>query len=148
MESQSSSSSINDLLLQTVLLFVCRHGQSNPTYLLTSNSGQTCVLRKKPPGDLLHKAHKVVYWWACLLFFSVLHLFHLILQVDREYRMISALHRVGFPVPCPLLYCDDANIIGTPFYLMEYVKVYTSHSNPIIRTFSLHGIIYIIISNR
>lgn len=44
-------------------------------------------------------------------------------QVDREYHVISALHRVGFPVPQPLLLCNDASVIGTAFYLMEYVKV-------------------------
>ena len=37
--------------------------------------------------------------------------------------MINALHRVGFPVPQPLLLCNDASVIRTSFYLMEYVKV-------------------------
>lgn len=77
-----------------------KHGQSNPTYLLVFGSGDTCVLRKQPPGSHLNKAHKV----------------------DREYHVISALHRVGFPVPHPLLLCNDASVIGTTFYLMEYVK--------------------------
>ena len=45
------------------------------------------------------------------------------MQVDREYHVISALHRVGFPVPQPLLLCNDASVIGTTFYLMEYVNV-------------------------
>ena len=44
-------------------------------------------------------------------------------QVDREFRIISALHQVQFPVPRPLLYCDDPSVIGTTFYVMEHVKV-------------------------
>ena len=42
-------------------------------------------------------------------------------QVDREYRIISALHKVNYPVPRPLLHCTDTSIIGTEFYVMEYV---------------------------
>lgn len=45
------------------------------------------------------------------------------MQVDREYRVISALHKARFPVPSPLLYCSDTSVIGTEFYLMECVKV-------------------------
>ena len=44
-------------------------------------------------------------------------------QVDREYKVISALHGVGFPVPRPFLYCEDSSVIGTEFYIMECVKV-------------------------
>ena len=44
-------------------------------------------------------------------------------QVDREFKVISALHRVNFPVPKPYLYCDDRSVIGTEFYIMERVKV-------------------------
>jgi len=73
-------------------------GQSNPTYLLETPS-RRYVLRRKPPGALLPSAH----------------------AVDREFRVIGALHAQGFPVARPLLYCDDAAVIGTPFYLMDYV---------------------------
>jgi aminoglycoside phosphotransferase (APT) family kinase protein len=73
-------------------------GQSNPTYKLTSN-GRSYVLRKKPPGTLLATAH----------------------MVDREYRVISALYGSGVPVAKPIIYCDDASVIGTEFYIMEYV---------------------------
>ena len=49
-------------------------------------------------------------------------------QVDREFRVISALHKVGFPVPRPLTYCSDAAVIGTSFYVMEHVKVCRTHA--------------------
>jgi aminoglycoside phosphotransferase (APT) family kinase protein len=73
-------------------------GQSNPTYKLTSPSGQY-VLRRKPPGKLLPSAH----------------------AVDREYRVIAALYGAGFPVPRPWVYCPDETVIGTPFYIMDFV---------------------------
>ena len=57
------------------------------------------VLRRKPPGELLRSAH----------------------AVDREYRVISALHPTGFPVPRPFGLCDDEKVIGTWFYVMECV---------------------------
>ncbi|XP_028818373.1 acyl-CoA dehydrogenase family member 11 [Denticeps clupeoides] len=74
-------------------------GQSNPTFLLQSD-GHSYVLRKKPPGRLLPGAHKV----------------------DREYTVQKALFSAGFPVPQPLLYCSDAEIIGTEFYVMEHAE--------------------------
>src|SRR5215475_582833 len=74
-------------------------GQSNPTYLLQT-PGQRYVLRRKPPGKLLPSAH----------------------AVDREFRVISALHAQGFPVAAPLLSCDDPAIAGTPFYVMAHVE--------------------------
>jgi len=73
-------------------------GQSNPTYLLET-PGRRYVLRRKPPGKLLPSAH----------------------AVDREFRAISALHPQNFPVAEPVLYCDDADVVGTPFYVMAYV---------------------------
>lgn len=73
-------------------------GQSNPTYLLETPT-RSYVLRRKPPGSLLASAH----------------------QIDREYRVLSALAGVGFPVPEPLVYCDEAELIGTPFYVMDFV---------------------------
>jgi len=73
-------------------------GQSNPTYLLKADSGNY-VLRRKPPGKLLESAH----------------------AVDREYRIISALYGADFPVPRPYVLCDDDEIIGTMFFIMEYV---------------------------
>src|SRR4029453_10550146 len=74
-------------------------GQSNPTYFLETPA-RRYVLRRKPPGKLLPSAH----------------------AVDREFRVISALHARGFPVAAPVLYCDDAAIPGTTFYLMDHVE--------------------------
>ncbi|MGG7379633.1 phosphotransferase, partial [Escherichia coli] len=58
------------------------------------------VLRRKPLGKLLPSAH----------------------AVDREFRVISALYAQGFPVAAPVLYCDDAAVVGTAFYLMDHVE--------------------------
>lgn len=74
-------------------------GQSNPTYRL-GTPGRNYVLRRKPPGVLLKGAH----------------------AVDREYRVISALHGAGFPVPATFGLCMDDSIIGTAFYVMELVE--------------------------
>jgi aminoglycoside phosphotransferase (APT) family kinase protein len=74
-------------------------GQSNPTFLLETRT-RRYVLRRKPPGKLLPSAH----------------------AVDREFRVIAALHAQGFPVAAPLFYCDDASVVGTPFYVMGYVE--------------------------
>ena len=73
-------------------------GQSNPTYLLESPSGQY-VLRRKPPGHLLASAH----------------------AVEREFRVIGGLHRAGFPVPKPYLMCEDEHVVGTAFFIMGFV---------------------------
>ena len=73
-------------------------GQSNPTFHLAAQDAEY-VLRKKPPGTLLPSAH----------------------AIDREYRVLSALAGGSVPVPRVRLYCDDASIIGTPFYLMDYL---------------------------
>ena len=74
-------------------------GQSNPTYLLEAASGKY-VMRRKPPGRLLKSAH----------------------AVDREFRVISALHAAGFPVPRPYLLCEDQDVAGTAFFVMDYVE--------------------------
>jgi aminoglycoside phosphotransferase (APT) family kinase protein len=74
-------------------------GQSNPTYQLVTQN-RTYVLRRKPPGKLLPSAH----------------------AVEREYRIIAALHPTAFPVARPYVLCEDDTVIGTPFYVMEYVQ--------------------------
>jgi aminoglycoside phosphotransferase (APT) family kinase protein len=74
-------------------------GQSNPTYHLTAGDRQY-VLRRKPPGPLLPSAH----------------------AVDREYRVITALGGTGVPVPRTYLLCEDAAVVGTPFYVMDFVR--------------------------
>lgn len=73
-------------------------GQSNPTFLL-ERGAHKLVLRKKPEGVLLPSAH----------------------AVDREFRIITALRDSDVPVARSRLYCDDASVIGTPFYVMEHV---------------------------
>jgi len=75
-------------------------GQSNPTYRLTASGGKKYVLRRKPPGKLLPSAH----------------------AVEREYRVIKALHPTGFPVAKPHVLCEDESVIGTAFYVMDYVE--------------------------
>ena len=74
-------------------------GQSNPTFLLQSSSSKL-VLRKKPSGLLLPKAH----------------------QIEREFLIMSVLDKHNFPVPQPIHLCTDSFLLGTPFYLMEYVE--------------------------
>jgi aminoglycoside phosphotransferase (APT) family kinase protein len=74
-------------------------GQSNPTFLLDCGDHQF-VLRKKPPGKLLPSAH----------------------QVDREYRVMKALEHTGVPVPKMVLLCEDEEVIGTTFFVMEYIE--------------------------
>ena len=76
-----------------------RGGQSNPTYQVATPN-RAYVLRRKPPGKLLPSAH----------------------AVDREYRIIAALYPTGFPVAKPYVLCEDETVIGTPFYVMEYVE--------------------------
>ena len=77
------------------------YGQSNPTYLLEASNGEQFVMRKQPPGKLLSKtAH----------------------QVDREYRIIHAMHNTDVPVPRAMCLCEDRSVIETPFYIMSYSK--------------------------
>jgi aminoglycoside phosphotransferase (APT) family kinase protein len=73
-------------------------GQSNPTFLLQTPT-RDYVMRKKPPGVLLPSAH----------------------AVDREYKVISALQKTDVPVPRTFCLCQDADIIGTDFYVMEKI---------------------------
>jgi aminoglycoside phosphotransferase (APT) family kinase protein len=74
-------------------------GQSNPTYLLTAGNRQY-VMRRKPPGTLLPSAH----------------------AVDREYRVITALANTDVPVAKSYALCEDDSVIGSPFYIMDYVQ--------------------------
>ncbi|NCF17580.1 MAG: phosphotransferase [Haliea sp.] len=74
-------------------------GQSNPTFKLTAG-GTSYVLRRKPPGELLKSAH----------------------AVDREYRVISALQDTDVPVPKTFVLCEDDSVIGSMFYVMEYLE--------------------------
>ncbi|ANI79257.1 phosphotransferase family protein [Sphingobium sp. EP60837] len=74
-------------------------GQSNPTYRVSLSTG-AYVLRRKPFGPLLPSAH----------------------AIEREFRLLYALHPLGFPVPRPIALCEDQEVIGAAFYLMEMIE--------------------------
>jgi len=74
-------------------------GQSNPTYRVTAGD-RRFVLRRKPPGRLLPSAH----------------------AIDREYRVMAALADTEVPVAKMIALCEDDAVIGTAFYLMEYLE--------------------------
>ncbi len=82
-----------------VALLQFQGGQSNPTFLMTDAAGRRYVLRKKPPGVILPSAH----------------------AVEREYAAMRALGPTGAPVPAARILCEDADVIGTPFYVMDYI---------------------------
>jgi aminoglycoside phosphotransferase (APT) family kinase protein len=73
-------------------------GQSNPTYRLESVS-HSLVLRRKPEGELLASAH----------------------AVDREFRIVQALENTAIPVAHVYGLCEDDAVIGSAFYVMDYV---------------------------
>src|SRR6478736_5160129 len=75
-------------------------GQSNPTFFVSFAQGPELVLRKQPPGELLKSAH----------------------AIDREYRVLRALQATEVPVPEALFFCDEREVIGTPFYVMERLQ--------------------------
>jgi len=74
-------------------------GQSNPTFLLEAG-GKKYVMRKKPPGTLLPTAH----------------------AIEREYRIYKALEDTDVPVPKAYFLCEDASIIGTAFFVMDFIE--------------------------
>ncbi len=73
-------------------------GQSNPTYKIITES-KNLVLRRKPPGKLLPSAH----------------------AVDREYKVITALYETGVPVPKTYGLCEDDDVAGTAFFIMDFL---------------------------
>jgi aminoglycoside phosphotransferase (APT) family kinase protein len=75
-------------------------GQSNPTYLLSVDGVDRFVLRRKPDGMLLPSAH----------------------AIEREYRVTAALQHTAVPVARPIALCEDSDIVGTPFFVMDYAK--------------------------
>lgn len=92
-----------------------RFGQSNPTYFLTDASGTKYVMRKKPPGKLLSKtAH----------------------AVEREYKIMKALEKTDVPVPKMYCLCEDNDVLGSPFYIMEFVdgRIFANVHLPEIKT--------------
>jgi aminoglycoside phosphotransferase (APT) family kinase protein len=88
-----------DDTIREVVIEQYQGGQSNPTYRVTAGT-RRYVLRRKPPGRLLPSAH----------------------AVDREYRVMSALAGSGVPVARMHALCEDDAVIGTAFYVMEYIE--------------------------
>ncbi|MFJ8333920.1 phosphotransferase family protein [Streptomyces sp. NPDC094437] len=74
-------------------------GRSNLTYTVTDGDS-TWVVRRPPLGHVLATAH----------------------DMKREHRVISALHPTEVPVPRPVLLCEDEEVLGAPFYVMEFVE--------------------------
>jgi aminoglycoside phosphotransferase (APT) family kinase protein len=74
-------------------------GQSNPTFLVQTADCRY-VLRRKPPGKLLPSAH----------------------AVDREFRVLKALEDTDVPVAHAFALCEDPEVIGSAFYVMEYIE--------------------------
>lgn len=77
----------------------CGFGQSNPTFKLSSPSGDY-IFRRKPFGRLVPKAH----------------------AIEREFRVLRALEHSSVPVPKAFVLCKDPAVIGTAFYVMEFVN--------------------------
>uniref|UniRef100_A0A7N0T2F5 Acyl-CoA dehydrogenase n=1 Tax=Kalanchoe fedtschenkoi TaxID=63787 RepID=A0A7N0T2F5_KALFE len=88
----------------TLAIYQFGHGQSNPTYLIEVGDGGSVkryVLRKKPSGKILQSAH----------------------AVEREFQVLQALGlHTQVPVPKVYCLCTDSSVIGTPFYIMEYLN--------------------------
>ncbi len=84
-------------------------GMSNPTYFLQRGDWRA-VLRKQPRAALAPSAH----------------------AIDREFRVLEALQDTAVPVPKPIRYCADRDILGTPFYLMEWLdgRVFHEFATP------------------
>lgn len=74
-------------------------GRSNLTYALSDGTSKW-VVRRPPLGHVLATAH----------------------DMKREHRVISALHPTSVPVPAPVLLCEDEEVLGAPFYMMEFVE--------------------------
>jgi aminoglycoside phosphotransferase (APT) family kinase protein len=81
------------------------HGRSNLTYRIDDAAGNVWVLRRPPLGPLLPSAHDMV----------------------REHRIIDCLSRAGAPVPTPIGICEDQEVTGAPFYVMDHVDGIVLH---------------------
>lgn len=84
-------------------------GMSNPTYFIDAD-GWRAVLRKQPGMKLAKSAH----------------------AIDREFRVLKALSETDIPVPGTYHYHDDPDLLGTPFYLMEWLdgRIFDSYATP------------------
>jgi aminoglycoside phosphotransferase (APT) family kinase protein len=110
----------------TAIVRQFKGGQSNPTYWVGVEGAEAgdleLVVRKKPPGELLPSAH----------------------AVEREYRVMRALDGTGVPVPKALGLCDDASVVGTPFFVMRYVagRIFWDPTVPDVATNAARTAIY------
>ena len=104
---------------QSIVVDKFSGGQSNPTFLVRVDNREL-VLRRQPPGRLLPSAH----------------------AVDREYRVIEALSATTVPVPEAIVLCQDPDVLGADFYLMDYVagQIYWDPALPRLDTARRHGI--------
>ena len=87
------------LKIEIISLVKFETGQSNPTFKIKSDK-KNYVLRSKPNGNLLKGAHRI----------------------DREYKVMQSLENSQIPVPKMYGYCGDAEVIGSEFYIMEFVE--------------------------
>lgn len=87
-----------DAFSKGIKVFQFQGGQSNPTFRIEAGE-EAYVLRKKPPGELLPSAH----------------------MVEREYKVMAALSKTDVPVPEMHHLCEDTSVIGTAFYVMEFL---------------------------
>ncbi|MGC9154876.1 MAG: phosphotransferase family protein [Ferrimicrobium sp.] len=76
---------------------LCPGGRSNLTYRVQDANGHAIIVRRPPQGMVLPTAH----------------------DMAREFRFLSALAPLGYPVPTPIAFCDDSSLLGAPFYLMS-----------------------------
>ena len=75
-------------------------GRSNLTYRISDGTGRDLIVRRAPLGHLMPSAH----------------------DMQREFRVLTGLFSIGFPVPEPIALCDDESITGTAFQVMEFVE--------------------------
>ena len=90
----------NNIYNQDFIVKQFGYGQSNPSYVIECNNEKLFVLRKQPPGKLLRGAH----------------------AVDREFKVMSNLKPTSVPVPKAVAFCSDPDILGTPFFIYNYVQ--------------------------
>ncbi|MDC0531275.1 phosphotransferase family protein [Alphaproteobacteria bacterium] len=87
------------LQIEIMSLVKFETGQSNPTFIIKSDK-KNYVLRSKPKGTLLKGAHRI----------------------DREYKVMNSLKNSQIPVPKMYCYCKDVEVIGSEFYIMEFLE--------------------------
>ena len=87
------------LQIEIISLVKFETGQSNPTFIIKSDK-KNYVLRAKPKGTLLKGAHRI----------------------DREYKVMDSLKNSQIPVPKMYCYCKDVEVIGSEFYIMEFLE--------------------------